>query len=121
MTLSDFATFCTAVSGLAVTASLIYLALQTHQNVKHTRALIHQGRASRSVELSIAAASEALALVYLKGAGANPTPEQLQRRQLGVLHGAFVLSFEESFSQWRHGLLDEDVYKTLRSNVANHF
>ena len=121
MTLSDFATFSTAVSGLAVTASLIYLALQTHQNAKHTKALIHQGRASRSVDLSIAAASLELASVYLKGDGTSPTPEQIQRRQFGVLHGAFLLSFEESFSQWRNGLLEEDIYKTLRTNVARHF
>ena len=44
MTLSDFATFSTAISGLAVTASLIYLALQTHQNAKHTKALILEAR-----------------------------------------------------------------------------
>lgn len=121
MTLSDFATFSTAVSGLAVTASLIYLALQTHQNVKHTKALIHQGRASRGVELSIAAGSAEWAAVYVKGGGGTATPEQIQRRQLGLLHSAFALSFEESFSQHRNGLLEEDVYNTLRKNVASHF
>ena len=42
MTLSDFATFCTAISGLAVTASLIYLGLQTYQSTKHTRALMSE-------------------------------------------------------------------------------
>ena len=121
MTLADFATFSTAVSGLAVTASLIYLALQTHQNAKHTKALIHQGRASRSVELAITAANAELATVYVKASGQTATPELIQIRQLQLLHGAFALSFEESFSQYRNGLLEEDVFRTLRSNVGNHF
>jgi hypothetical protein len=30
MTLSDFATLTTAISGVAVTVSIVYLALQTH-------------------------------------------------------------------------------------------
>ncbi len=67
MTLSDFATFSTAISALAVTASLIYLAMQTHRNAKHTKALIAQGRvgnllsmlANRSSESAVAAALEA--------------------------------------------------------------
>jgi hypothetical protein len=62
MTLSDFATSSTAVSGLAVTASLIYPALRTHQNAKHTKALILQGRESRIVELQFAAADGDLVL-----------------------------------------------------------
>jgi hypothetical protein len=47
MTLSDLASIGSLVSGTPVTASLIYLALQTHQDAKHTKALIHQGRAAR--------------------------------------------------------------------------
>ncbi len=43
MTLLDFATFSTAISGIAVSVSLIYLIIQTRQNLRHTRALIHQG------------------------------------------------------------------------------
>ncbi len=40
MTLADAASFSTAVSGFAVTASVIYLAIQTRQASRHTRALI---------------------------------------------------------------------------------
>ena len=121
MTLSDFATFSTAISGLAVTASLIYLVLQTYQNAKHTKALIHQGRASRSVELAIAAGSVEMAAVYLGGDADKPTTAQIQTRQLAMLNTAFLLSFEESFSPYRNALLEEDVYRTMRSNVASHF
>ena len=45
MSLSDLAAIATVISGLAVLGSMIYLAQQTRQNSKHTRALIQQGRA----------------------------------------------------------------------------
>jgi hypothetical protein len=48
MVLSDLASIATAISGLAVTASLIYVGIQTKQNVRHTRALVHQGTAART-------------------------------------------------------------------------
>jgi hypothetical protein len=51
MDVSDIASIATAVSGLAVTASLIYVGIQTKQNVRHTRALIHQGTAARTTNL----------------------------------------------------------------------
>jgi hypothetical protein len=44
MTLSDLASLATVLSGAAVLASLIYLAQQTRQNTRHTRALIEQAR-----------------------------------------------------------------------------
>src|SRR5258708_991482 len=79
MTLSDFATFSTAISGLAVTASLIYLALQTHQNSKHSRALIQQGRAAQFQDLiSQWAADPALAEVVMRGGAGDLTMDPIQ-------------------------------------------
>jgi hypothetical protein len=49
MTLNDFATLSTAISGIAVTVSLIYLAVQTRQNARHTKALLQQGQSDRVV------------------------------------------------------------------------
>ena len=119
MSLSDFATFSTAISGLAVTASLIYLALQTHQNAKHTKALIHQGRASRIVELAMAATRSDLVEAAIAANGEEPTLDKIRRRQFGGVCRAFVLSFEESFFQYRNGLLEKEVYDSLCVNIAN--
>jgi hypothetical protein len=69
MTLSDFAAFSTAISYLAVTASLIYLALQAHQSVKHTRALIRQGRIGAIVQTGLAATDADLASAILFATG----------------------------------------------------
>jgi hypothetical protein len=46
MSLSEIASVATAVTGLAVTVSLIYVAFQTRQSVRHTRTLIQQRTAA---------------------------------------------------------------------------
>ena len=51
MLLSNLASIAAAISGLSATASLIYVAIQTRQSVRHTRALIHQGTAARTTNL----------------------------------------------------------------------
>lgn len=118
MTLSDFATFSTAISGLAVTASLIYLALQTHQNAKHTRALIHQGRIAGIRELVLTAAAPDMASAILIARGESAAPEDVKRMQFGAFCAASFYGWQDSFSQHRMGLLDEDIYLQMRSAVA---
>ncbi|HUO88976.1 MAG TPA: hypothetical protein VMU08_07370, partial [Rhizomicrobium sp.] len=53
MTLSDLASLATLVSGIAVLVSLFYLSLQIRQNTRHSRALIHQGRAARMSDMAL--------------------------------------------------------------------
>jgi hypothetical protein len=85
MTLNDFATFSTAISGLAVTASLIYLALQTHQNAKHTKALIHQGRLGNTMELTSAFLDPRIAAIILRKNGDEPTEAAIADMQFAVI------------------------------------
>lgn len=121
MTLADFASLSTAISGIAVTASLIYLALQVHQNTKHTRALLHQGRAARVVELHMAQANSDIVEATILAEGGEPSLEAIRALQFRQFCGAYTSSFEESFLQYRNGLLEEDVYQSLRKNVASNF
>ena len=79
ITLIWFATFSTAISGLAVTASLIYLALQTHQNAKHTRALIHQGRVANTLELTNMLLDPDIAPLFPDSKSVNDTLRSLVR------------------------------------------
>lgn len=114
MTLSDFATFSTAVSGLAVTASLIYLALQTHQNAKHTRALIHQGRVAALRDIFLARADADIAAAGIVAMGGMPTPREVQHQQYLALCGAALYGWQDTYLQHRNGLLDEDFYRQMR-------
>jgi hypothetical protein len=121
MTLTDFATFCTALSGIAVTASLIYLALQTHQSVKHTRALIHQGRASRIIDHLNGQLSSDVAAAVIVGNGGVPTPEAIKALQFSLVCRTNFTSFEDTYSQFVHGLVDESTLRLTRKNLLRVF
>ena len=90
MTLSDFATLSTAVSGIAVTASLIYLAMQTYQNSKHTKALLQQGQADRIVATLMALSNPESAAAWIAGNGGTPTPDGVRELQFMLLCNALV-------------------------------
>src|SRR6185437_15015254 len=113
MTLSDFATFSTAISGLAVTASLIYLALQTHQAAKHTKALIHQGNAARIMGMASVFTSADMVAAIIVGNGGTPSPDEIQKRQFGYWCMTLVVSMEDTFGQHEEGLISEDRFNSF--------
>ncbi|MGD0867238.1 MAG: hypothetical protein ABSA49_16975 [Rhizomicrobium sp.] len=118
MTLSDFATFSTAVSGLAVTASVIYLAMQTHQNNKHTKALIHQGRIGRIADTQMAAANADIAASIIAANGEEPTPERIRQEQFARYCAASFYGWQDSFTQHQQGLLDDDIYLQMKNTLV---
>jgi hypothetical protein len=118
MSLADLASLSTAISGLAVTLSLIYLALQVHQNTKHTRALIHQGRIARIGELAMISAEPDMASMIVTGMDAKATPEDVRRFRFQCWCAASFYGWQDSFAQHRKGLIDEDIFIQMRSAVA---
>jgi hypothetical protein len=119
MTLVDLASLGSFLSGVAVALSLVYLALQMHQNAKHTRALIQQGRVGRVVDLGLAMGNPDSAAALVASAGVESTPELVRRLQIRFISAAFLTSFEDTFSQHEEGLLSEDLFGSLRASVAN--
>jgi len=119
MTLADLANLSTLISGIAVTASLIYLALQVHQNTKHTRALIRQGRAARAVSVTLAEADAEIAAAVIIANGGQPTPEEVKRRQFEGFFAARMISFEDSFAQFDSGLMDGDGLALTRAQMLS--
>src|SRR5476651_1724892 len=110
MTLSDFATFSTAISGLAVTASLIYLAMQTHQNSKHTKALLQQGQSNRVVTTLVAMANADLADAWIIGNGGTPTAQTTKSLQFAQLCNALVYDMIDFYNQHADGLISDEQY-----------
>ena len=110
MTLSDFATFSTAISGLAVTASLIYLALQTHQAAKHTKALIQQGRIDRQIAELVGFSGDSVVAAYIEGNGGAPTPEAVRRHQYTIQCQARVNVMREAYTQHNERMLNEEQF-----------
>lgn len=118
MTLADFASLSTAISGIAVTVSLIYLALQVHQNTKHTRALIHQGRIARIGELVMASAEPSMAAAIVASTTGSATPDDVRRHQFRAYCAASFYGWQDSFAQHRIGLIDEDIFMQMKAAVA---
>jgi len=118
MTLSDYAALSTAVSGLAVTASLIYLALQTHQNARHTRAQIHQGRIAALRDIFLACADPDIARAILVSTGGEPTLREVQQYQFQSICGARFYGWQDTYSQYRSGLLDESFFQQMCAGAA---
>ena len=110
MTLSEIASIATAISGFAVMVSLIYVAIQTQQNVRHTRALIHQGTAARTTSLLLGLMNAEAAAAWIEGNGGTPTPELIRKRQFDQHCGTAMIAMEDYFSQHEEGLLSEEQF-----------
>lgn len=110
MTLSDIADFSTTISGIAVTVSLIYLAVQTHQNVRHNRALIHQGRVAALRDIFLARVDANVAAATIVATGGKATAREVQQVQFMSMCGAMIYGWQDTYEQYRNGLLDEDFF-----------
>jgi hypothetical protein len=118
MTLSDFASIATVVSGVAVLGSLVYLGLQTRQNTKHTRALLWQGAADRGVSLNLALADRDLVIAHIVANGGEPTPDAILERQFRLQSIAHYIQYEDLFAHRDEGLLSEEVFQHFQAAMV---
>jgi hypothetical protein len=110
VSLSEIASIATAISGLAVTVSLIYVGIQTRQNVRHTRALIQQGTAARTTNILFGFMNAEAVAIWIEGNGGTPTPESIQERQFHYQCGIAMIAMEDYFSQHELGLLSDEHF-----------
>jgi len=123
MSLADLASIASVVSGIAVLVSLVYLGVQTRQNVKHSQALIQQGRAQRTFELLIRWGefdwNEGM-MKCANGAGDVSTTDV--RRFISLMR-AFFVNYEDSYLQHAQGLLAgaafDNVETAFRASMTN--
>lgn len=113
MSLSDSASLGSFVSGFAVLASLIYLALQVRQTERNQQISIRHSRASRIVELELALADPAVAGAWLHGSVSPQEVTQAELTQFTHLCRALFFHFEDSFYQREEGLLNDDTFETV--------
>jgi len=110
MTLSDLASLGSFVSGIAVVASLIYLAVQIRQNTRHTRALIHQGEAARTNSISIGLMPPDFCAAWIEGNGETATPERIRQHQFRLHCATGVNAMESHYLQHLDGLLRTEQF-----------
>src|ERR1043166_8220525 len=113
MSLSDLASLGSFVSGFAVLASLIYLALQVRQTKHNQQIAIRHSRVSRIVELHLALADPGVVDAWLHGSGNSQEITQTQLSQFINLCRALFFHFEDSFYQREEGLLNDDAFETV--------
>jgi hypothetical protein len=119
VSLADLASIGTLASSVAVFVSLIYLTLQMRQNTKHTKALIHQGRIERIVDMQLRAAEPSLAAAIIAGSGGEPTPDAVRQRQFNQYCWAVFMSMEDTFDQRADGLIGPDQFGDLRRGLVD--
>ena len=110
MSLSDLAALGSFISGVAVLASLIYLAVQIQQNTKHTRALIHQGSAARTNAITIGLMPAEFCAAWIEGNGGKATPELIRLRQFNYHCATAINAMEDHHLQHLDGLTSNEQF-----------
>lgn len=113
MTLTDLASIGSLLSSIAVLISLIYLALQVRQAEKNQQASIRQGRATRAVDIILAAGDPSLAEALPKGVAGDGDITQAEFGQFAAIYGAFLASAEDTYLQYKEGLLSDAVFASF--------
>jgi hypothetical protein len=113
MNLSDLASIANLVSGGAVLVSLLYLNLQFRQTERNQQASIRQGRINRAVELIIARMEPAVAEAIALGIDGALDLTTQQHALFVAYADAYFLHAEDTYYQYRAGLLNEAAFATF--------
>jgi len=113
MNLSDWASIASLANSIAVLISLIYLALQVRQAERNQQASIRQGRATRMVDIILATGDPALVEALPKGTAGETDISPSQFGQFIAIYGAFLASAEDTYLQYKEGLLTHAVHASF--------
>jgi hypothetical protein len=113
MSLTDLASIGSLVSSVAVLISLIYLALQVRQAERNQQAAIRQGRATRVVDIILAAGDPSRVEAMSKGTIGAADITSVEFGQFTAIYGAFLASAEDTFLQYNEHLLSEAVFASF--------
>ena len=121
MGLSQLADLGELLGGVAVVASLVYLAVQIRQNTRTVRAsTLHQNTDLWS-SLFLRLAEPDLARAYVAGMAGEPDIRPLQYTQFFFVCRSMFLAFENQYYQMRHGVLDSEAYASYERSISTQF
>jgi len=121
MTLADLSSLGSFVSGLAVIGTLIFLLLQMRQTDKNQKALLQQGRSARVTELILRRTEPELSKALTRGLQADLTLDGSQVESMNAFFAALFWSIEDSFLQYRAGLLILTSWETDDATLRGFF
>ncbi len=99
-------------------ASLVYLALQTHQNAKHTKALIQQGRVGRLIGAAVGWSDADKCAAWIEANGGVATPEAIRREQVAFRCFAMIGALEDFYAQDSDGLLSRQQSEATAATLG---
>jgi len=110
MTLEQLANIGELVGGLAVVASLIYLAIQIRQNTEIVKGATLSTNTQNWTNLIANATQPEMAEAHVAGALGNDDIDIKQFTQFFYFCRIMFAAFEDQYYQYRHGSMDEEIY-----------
>jgi hypothetical protein len=121
MTLSQLADIGEILGGVAVVASLVYLAIQIRQNTRTVRSsTLHQNTDLWNAMFLRLAEPDA-AEAYVSGMSANPDIRPLHYTQFFFICRAMFIAFENQYFQMQQGVLDPETYAGYQRSISTQF
>ena len=120
MTIQDWGSLGELISGIAVVASLLYVAVQLKQNTNITRASARQSIAARASEFQLAVAQNDEILAVVTKLFQHEELSSQEEVRLHFFLGCLFRAAEEAFLQHREGFL-EDEYWNKRGNLVLNY
>jgi hypothetical protein len=121
MTLSELADVGELVGGLAVVASLVYLAVQIRQNTRTVRSSTLHENTDLWTSLFLRLAEPDTAQAYVAGMAGNPEIRPLHYTQFFFICRAMFIGYENQFLQMRNGVLDPETYAAYERSISTQF
>ena len=118
MTLSQLADLGELVGGVAVVASLVYLAIQVRQNTTTVTASTLHHNTELWASLFTRIAEPDLAKAYVAGMTGRAEIRPLEFTQFFLVCRAMFAAFENQYYQMRQGVLDAETYAAYERLIS---
>lgn len=117
-----FSAISSALATVAITLSVIYLALQVKTSAKATNSQTYQFATQALGEMaSIIGVSRDLSRIFVHGMADPSSLEREEYYQFSYLCVSLFRRYENIFYQWESGLIDEDFWSGHRNNLLWFF
>ena len=118
MTLEEIYYISQVIASVAVIASLVYLALQTRQSARSTRAAMHENRAATVLRHIDKVTEEDFQPVWLKGLSAAADMSDADIWKFSLQAGGWIIMWEERFRERKEGMLDETRWASSEATIS---
>ncbi len=119
MTLSDLANIAEILGGIAVVASLVYLAVQIRQNTSTVRNSTLQSNTALWTSVFCNLAEPSIAEAYAAGLSGKADIKPLHYTQFFLLCRGMFVAFENQYYQFCQGTLDRETYEGYERTISS--